>query len=91
MPRSTRRPYWPRYFLVHDSGFPAHAKDAGTLKRARDIYHAAGWHTTIIGPVGSREEAMKRARPWWDKLRAAERALADRAEALMAAKKESAS
>lgn len=81
------RRYWPRYFLLHDSGFPASSINAGSLNRARDIYKRAGWHTTIIGPVSSMAEAEKQAAPILAKWRAAEKALGERAERLVAERK----
>lgn len=79
--KRTRR-YWPRYFLVHDSGFPASSVNEGNLHAARESYKRAGWHVATIGPVSSMEQAMKAAAPLWAKWRAAEKELAERAERL---------
>ena len=62
----SHRAYYPRYFVVRNSGFSGSSKDYARAKKGASLMRTAGWSTTIIKAT-SHDEAVHLAQGHWDR------------------------
>lgn len=72
MAKRRQQPYWPRYYVIWDSGFLCSHKDALLAQK-----HAQ-WHREVNGPSGghagviyasNNDDLMRKAEPIWERYR----------------------